>query len=78
MTTLWTAGSCGERVERLAVVVQGEAVGDDAVGLRPAGPQRGDRRAERGDLGERALDGDLAAEDVERVERTISSARVTP
>src|SRR5687768_10968647 len=56
-----------ERVKGLAVVVEPEAMGDDAVRLRPAGTQRGDGRAERGDLREGALDGDLSAEDVERV-----------
>ncbi len=45
------------------------AVGDQPVGPDPARPQRGDRRPERRDLGERALDRDLAAEDVERMDR---------
>src|SRR4051812_13853580 len=44
-------------------------MGDDAVRLRPASAQRGDGRAEGSDLREGALDGDLATEDVERVER---------
>src|SRR3954453_14209397 len=56
-----------EGVERLVVVVQGEAVSDDPVRACPSRPQRPDRRAERGHLGERAFDGDLTAEHVERM-----------
>ena len=45
------------------------AMGDEPVGPHPAGAQRGDRGRERGDLGERALDRDLATEEVVRVHR---------
>ena len=41
----------------------------EPVGAHAARAQRGDRRRERGDLGERALDRDLAAEQVVRVHR---------
>src|SRR3954451_10177779 len=54
--------------ERLVVVVQGESVRDDAVRPGPTGSKRADRCTERRHLGERALDGDLAPEYVERVE----------
>src|SRR3954470_11683598 len=61
-------GIVRQSVERLAVVVQTEAVGDHPVGSDPAVAHGVDRRPERRDLRERTPDRDLPAEHVERVE----------
>src|SRR3954451_6430376 len=55
-------------IERLAVVVEPEAVGDHPVGPDPAVAHGLDGGGERGDLRERPLDRDLAPEHVEGVE----------
>src|SRR5690349_11734548 len=53
-------------VERVAVLLEREAVGDDAVRSCPAGAQ-GDQGCREGvDLGERALDRQLSPEDLVR------------
>ena len=56
-------------VKGFVVVVDGEAVSDEAFGADPSGAQRGDGGAEGGCFGEGSQDGDLASEDVERVDR---------
>ena len=61
-----------------AVVLEREAVRDQAVGARPARPQRRDRRREGADLGERALDGQLAPEHVVRATPTPGRPRRSP
>src|SRR4029078_11849254 len=62
-------GVGGEGVEGFVVVVDGEAVSDEAFGADPSGAQRGDGGAEGGCFGEGSQDGDLAAEDVEAGDR---------
>src|SRR6185312_16460488 len=57
-----------QRIQGAGVVVEREAVRDEAVGPGPSAAQRRDRGRERVDLGEGPLDGDLAPEHVVRAD----------
>src|SRR5690242_15164158 len=67
-----------QRLQCLAVLLQGEPVGDDPLRPGAAGGQDGEGLGEGVDLREGALHGDLAAEDVVGETSTRSLSSQTP